>query len=206
MASLELVFEDEDKLPDGTCRSEELKTGGSQILVTDDNKLEYLQLLAERRLSQVVSKEVEEFISGFYSILPSDLLSIFDENEVELLICGLPVITASDFLQHITWVDFDSNDKEMRWFKLSVEVFSNEERTRLLQFITGSSQVPASGFGEIKPPLKIKKWPSAGVQDHLPRVSSCFNTCFLPPYTSYDKCHQQLLTAITEGTEGFTFN
>jgi hypothetical protein len=202
---LGLSFEDEDVYPDGSVVTEPLKLNGSSIPVTEDNKLEYLQLLAERRLSGVVAKETAEFTAGFYSVLPEELVSIFDENELELLVCGMPKVSSYELLQHIHWTGFEEGDREGEWFKMCVEGFSQEECARLLQFITGSSQVPTNGFGSIDPPLKVKKWSSTNARDHLPRVSTCFNTVLLPNYSTYEKLHQQLLTAITEGTEGFGF-
>ena len=45
-------------------QSVELKPGGSQIPVTQDNKMEYLELLAQWRLATSVSREMEAFQKG----------------------------------------------------------------------------------------------------------------------------------------------
>jgi len=42
----------------------ELKPGGSQIQVTESNKKEYLDLLAQYRLSFSVKQEIEAFAKG----------------------------------------------------------------------------------------------------------------------------------------------
>jgi len=42
----------------------ELKPGGSQIPVTESNKKEYLDLLAQYRLSSSVKQEIEAFAKG----------------------------------------------------------------------------------------------------------------------------------------------
>ena len=37
------------------------------------------------------------FLDGLYSLIPEALLEAFDENEVELLLCGMPHVPFSDF-------------------------------------------------------------------------------------------------------------
>ena len=46
----------------------ELKPGGSQIPVTESNKKEYLDLLAQYRLSSSVKHEIEAFAKGSVEI------------------------------------------------------------------------------------------------------------------------------------------
>ena len=46
----------------------ELKPGGSQIPVTESNKREYLDLLAQYRLSSSVKEEIEAFAKGSVEI------------------------------------------------------------------------------------------------------------------------------------------
>jgi len=46
----------------------ELKPGGSQIPVTESNKKEYLDLLAQYRLSSSVKQEIEAFAKGVAEI------------------------------------------------------------------------------------------------------------------------------------------
>lgn len=49
------------------------------------------------------------------------------------------------------------------WFWVLVKSLTQEERSRLLQFVTGSSQVPAGGFKELCPPFHIIPAPTHGV-------------------------------------------
>ena len=67
----------------------ELVPGGSRLVVTNDNKLRYLDALAQHRLVNNVKDQVEAFIRGLSQLVPDNLLSIFDENELEVtcLIC-----------------------------------------------------------------------------------------------------------------------
>lgn len=84
-----------------------------------------------------------------------------------------------------------------------MENLRQEERAKLLQFITGTSQVPLGGFSKFNPRLRICK---RLVQDKLPISHTCFNTIDLPMYSSYEKLQQSLHTAIMYGSEGFAFS
>ncbi|XP_073249496.1 apoptosis-resistant E3 ubiquitin protein ligase 1-like [Porites lutea] len=62
----------------------ELKPGGAHIPVTESNKKEYLDLLAQYRLSSSVKQEIEAFTKGLNEMVPDSLLSVFDEYELEV--------------------------------------------------------------------------------------------------------------------------
>lgn len=77
-------------------------------------------------------------------------------------------------------------------------------RSRLLQFVTGTSRVPMNGFKELYgsngPQLfTIEKW---GTPANLPRSHTCFNRIDLPPYESYQDLREKIIKAI-EGSEFF---
>ncbi|PIO27638.1 hypothetical protein AB205_0156280, partial [Aquarana catesbeiana] len=61
----------------------ELIPGGAHIPVTNENKIYYLNLLAQHRLCNQVREEVEHFLKGLNELIPDNLLGIFDENELE---------------------------------------------------------------------------------------------------------------------------
>ena len=56
---------------------EELKPGGAQIPVTESNKKEYLDLLAQYRLATSVKQEIEAFVKGTIKKDFASSLSIF---------------------------------------------------------------------------------------------------------------------------------
>jgi E3 ubiquitin-protein ligase HUWE1 len=82
---------------------------------------------------------------------------MFDENELELLFNGLPSIDLAEFKAAVQYNSWRAGDEVVRWFWAAVESFSEEERARLLQFITGSSQLPLGGFGALASPISINK-------------------------------------------------
>ncbi len=80
----------EDRL--GVMVTIELKPGGADIPVTEENKKEYVNLIIEYRISKRVDAQVEAFMSGFNELIPQELINVFDEKELELLISGIPEI------------------------------------------------------------------------------------------------------------------
>jgi len=70
----------------------ELRPGGAVIDVTEENKKEYVDAVVEYRISKRVKEQSDAFMSGFSELIPQDLITVFDEREMELLIGGTPDI------------------------------------------------------------------------------------------------------------------
>lgn len=123
----------------------ELKPHGADIAVTDENKDEYIELRFKWIMATGVSQQLAALIQGIFAIVPPHMLSIFDHQELELLICGLPEIDVEDWHSHTTYVG-QVDDTVISWFWNIIREFTNEERSRLLQFTTGSARPPVQGF------------------------------------------------------------
>ncbi|XP_062554308.1 E3 ubiquitin-protein ligase Nedd-4-like isoform X2 [Armigeres subalbatus] len=189
----------------GTTSQRDLKPNGANIEVTNDNKDEYIKLVIEWRFVARVKSQMQAFLEGFGSLVPLHLLKIFDENELELLMCGIQSIDVSDWKKNTLYKgDYYANHVVVQWFWRAVLSFSNEMRSRLLQFVTGTSRVPMNGFKELygsngPQMFTIEKW---GTTDNFPRAHTCFNRLDLPPYESYSHLKDKLVKAI-EGSQGF---
>ncbi|XP_054735742.1 E3 ubiquitin-protein ligase Nedd-4 isoform X2 [Anastrepha obliqua] len=201
---LELTFSlDEDTF--GQKSQHELKPGGSNIEVTDENKDEYIKLVIEWRFVARVKEQMSSFLDGFGSIIPLNLIKIFDEHELELLMCGIQNIDVKDWRENTLYKgDYHQNHIIIQWFWRAVLSFSNEMRSRLLQFVTGTSRVPMNGFKELygsngPQMFTIEKW---GTPNNFPRAHTCFNRLDLPPYEGYVQLKDKLVKAI-EGSQGF---
>ena len=84
--------------------SYDLKPGGSELPVTDDNKEEYLQLRLRHRMLDSIKPQLEHFLSGLYEVVPADLLSVFDYQELDLLLCGTPDIDLDDWMRNTEYL------------------------------------------------------------------------------------------------------
>ena len=66
---LDLKFEEECYNDEGQLiKTVELKPGGSLITVTQENKVEYLDLVAQYRLVTSCQQEVESFVKGLMAV------------------------------------------------------------------------------------------------------------------------------------------
>lgn len=81
----------------------ELKPGGEQIEVTEENKKEYVDLVVEYRISKRVKEQFGAFMEGLLELVPKDLITVFDERELELLIGGMAEIDMWVHLPSFTW-------------------------------------------------------------------------------------------------------
>ena len=70
----------------------ELIPGGRNIRVTEENKHKYVDLVAEHRLTTAIRPQINAFLEGYNELISRDLISIFNDKELELLISGLPDI------------------------------------------------------------------------------------------------------------------
>jgi E3 ubiquitin-protein ligase NEDD4 len=70
----------------------ELKPGGEDIPVTDENKKEYVDAVVSYRIERRVKEQFDAFIQGLLELIPRDLVNVFDERELELLIGGMSEI------------------------------------------------------------------------------------------------------------------
>ncbi|XP_059620515.1 E3 ubiquitin-protein ligase Nedd-4 isoform X3 [Phlebotomus argentipes] len=189
----------------GTTNQRELKPNGANIDVTNENKDEYIRLVIEWRFVSRVKEQMHAFLDGFGSVVPLNSLKIFDENELELLMCGIQNIDVKDWKKNTLYKgDYYANHVIVQWFWRAVLSFSNEMRARLLQFVTGTSRVPMNGFKELygsngPQMFTIEKW---GNPENFPRAHTCFNRLDLPPYESYLQLKDKLIKAI-EGSQGF---
>uniref|UniRef100_A0A8C1RMU3 E3 ubiquitin-protein ligase n=1 Tax=Cyprinus carpio TaxID=7962 RepID=A0A8C1RMU3_CYPCA len=139
---------DEDNF--GQTYQVDLKPSGSDMVITNDNKKEYIDLVIQWRFVNRVQKQMNAFLEGFTELIAIDLIKIFDENELELLMCGLGDVDVNDWRQHTIYKNgYCPNHPVIQWFWKAVLLMDAEKRIRLLQFVTGTSRVPMNGFAEL---------------------------------------------------------
>ncbi|KPV73687.1 uncharacterized protein RHOBADRAFT_16819 [Rhodotorula graminis WP1] len=192
----------------GVVETIDLVPNGRNVAVTNENKADYVRRIADQRLSIEIKDQMKAMLEGLYEIVPKELLQIFSEREVELLISGLPDVDVDDWRAHCDLVGYSPSDPVIGYLWRSIRSFSQEERAKLLQFVTGSSRVPLEGFKALQGMHGVTRFNihKAGANDSLPSAHTCFNQLDLPSgYESYEQFRQKLLLAITEGGQGFGF-
>ena len=85
-----------------------------------------------------MSEQFQAFITGFHELIPPDLVNVFDERELELLIGGIADIDVDDWKKHTDYRGYTEND----------EVIANFWKVRNFRIIIPLS--PSDG--------KLSKW------------------------------------------------
>ncbi|XP_040284740.1 E3 ubiquitin-protein ligase HACE1 isoform X2 [Bufo bufo] len=204
---LELTFSVETDVF-GAMEEVPLKPGGASIVVTQENKAEYVQLVTELRMTRAIQPQINGFLQGFHMFIPPSLIQLFDEFELELLLSGMPEIDVNDWMKNTEYTSgYDTEDQVIKWFWEIVQELTQEERVLLLQFVTGSSRVPHGGFAYIMGGSGLQNFTIAAVpytSNLLPTSSTCINMLKLPEYPSKDILKDRLLVALHCGSYGYT--
>ncbi|KAK6198657.1 uncharacterized protein RJT21DRAFT_122243 [Scheffersomyces amazonensis] len=200
---LDLTFSAEDERF-GEIVEVDLKPGGRDIEVTETNKHEYVELISEWKISKRVEEQFKAFIDGFNDLIPQELVNVFDERELELLIGGLAEIDVEDWKKHTDYRGYQESDQVIQWFWKCIKEWDSEQKARLLQFTTGTSRIPVNGFKDLQGSDGPRRFTieKAGESNQLPKSHTCFNRVDLPPYVDYESLRQKLTLAVEE-TVGF---
>lgn len=224
VADLDLTFSvDEDYL--GRIVTHELIPGGKAIPVTNDNKINYIHLMAHFRMHTQIKDQTAAFIRGFRSIINPEWLSLFSTPELQRLISGDNVpLDLKDLRKHTQYYGgFHDSHRVVGWlWEILDKDFNDEEKRLFLKFVTSCSKPPLLGFAHLEPPFSIrcvevgddedtgdtiasvirgfftirKKDP----QNRLPTSSTCFNLLKLPNYQKKSTLRDKLRYAVSSNT------
>ncbi|KAL2111527.1 hypothetical protein VUR80DRAFT_9881 [Thermomyces stellatus] len=200
---LEATFSTEDERF-GVVTEEDLIPNGRNIEVTNENKKEYVDLMVRWRIEKRIAAQFEAFKEGFHELIPQDLINVFDERELELLIGGIAEIDVDDWKKHTDYRGYTEKDEVIQFFWQTIRSWDGEQKSRLLQFATGTSRIPVNGFKDLQGSDGPRRFTieKAGDVNNLPKAHTCFNRLDLPPYKDLETLQQKLTTAVEE-TMGF---
>jgi len=197
-----ILFEDFTYTPPNG-RAVELCPGGARKAVCEGNKLEYLDLLVEYRLSLEREPQLRALLQGFYSLVSARELRHLTEGELAQALEGEEGFDLEDLKDHARYTQgakATTADVQMFWRVLGT--FSPSQKGQFLQFVTGCPRGPLVGASGLDPLFTVQRVPKT---NKLPTASTCFNRLKLPAYGDEGLLRRKLLTAIEEGAEGFAF-
>lgn len=195
--------------PDGTPATtrtitRELKPNGSNIPVTNQNRLVYISYIARHRLQVQPFLQTNAFLQGLGQIIQPSWLSMFNQSELQTLVGGdSGEIDVADLRRNTLYGGVYSlgDDKEehptVKLFWQAMESMTNEERAKVLKFVTSTPRAPLLGFSHLNPRFSIRD--SGDDQDRLPSTSTCVNLLKLPRYSNAKVLREKLLYAINSG-------
>lgn len=77
-------------------------------------------------------------------------MNVFDERELELLIGGIADIDVDDWKKHTDYRGYQEQDQVIQDFWKVIRTWDAEQKSRLLQFATGTSRIPVNGFKDLQ--------------------------------------------------------
>ena len=168
-------------------------------LVTNANREQFVEDYIFWLTFKSVAPQLVAFRNGFKACLHPKSLYLFDTISLKALVEGTQEISITALkpatryeegysASHTTIVDFWS----------IVEKYGQEDRKRLLEFVTASERIPITGFESMN--FVIMR--NGGDTENLPTSSTCFGKLMLPQYASREKLKSKLDLAI-QNSKGF---
>ncbi|KAA3677891.1 ubiquitin-protein ligase E3 C, partial [Paragonimus westermani] len=211
----------------GLSETVELKPGGRQIPVTNENRVEYMHLVAHHKLNKQIYPQVRAFMAGLNDVICIDWLRLFDADELQTLISGADTVIDIDDLRHHTVytngllvhtctplilsvpsIRFRRQPPDSAEFHETLDHFwsvlkdlSEADKRLFLRFVTACSRPPMFGFRDLQPPFSIQI-----TQEHerLPTASTCMNLLRLPDYRDAKLLRERLLYSL-HANAGFEY-
>jgi len=213
--SLGLTFE----TTAGKNKTVELIPGGSNVLVTKENVIQYIHLVSHQRMNIAGSRQTHAFLHGFRDIIPAPWVRLFSAYEFQKLISGDDAIQGIDVqgMMNVTRYSGGLHPSQpiVQWLWEVVNDMNPDQQRKFLKFMTSCSRQPLLGFKSLAPAPCVQQTrlrednrgadiaegsPIGNIR--LPTSSTCMNLLKLPKYTSKEMLRDKLLYAI-EAAAGF---
>lgn len=126
-------------------------------------------------------------------------LGIFNDRELNMLLSGAQKsIDVKDLMKHSLFKNgYSSSTKQIKWFwKLVEKGMNDDDRSKLLKFVTSCPRPPLMGFASLQPLFTIVKMDCSQADQKLPTSSTCFNLLRIPPYSSEKILKEKIMYAI----------
>ena len=107
------------------------------VQVTDENKHEYVQLLARHKMTESIKPYITAFCDGLWACIPLHSLKIFSPEQLGLLIAGRQYISAKEMMSCTKYEGFSGEEECIKWFWEIVKEMGQKSIAKLLAFITG---------------------------------------------------------------------
>ncbi|KAK4164563.1 hypothetical protein QBC43DRAFT_317740 [Cladorrhinum sp. PSN259] len=185
-------------------RTRNLRPGGDQMEVTNENRLVYINCVSRWRLRVQGYQQTKAFLKGLWMIIDPAWLRMFNQNELQRLVGGDDQpIDVEDLRKHTVYggvYQIGDDGEEHSTIKLFWQVMhelEDSERRDVLQFVTSTPRAPLLGFSQLYPQFSIRD--NGQDQERLPSASTCVNLLKLPRYTTAAVLKERLLYAVKSG-------
>jgi E3 ubiquitin-protein ligase TRIP12 len=198
--------------------------GGDTRSVDETNVIEYVWRSCHMLLFALVKPHMTAVMEGFEEAMPSGALAVFDDDELEALLCGrlcdatTPLWTREELSAAIVCAHGYTSDSQEIIDLLDILCidFSPEQQQLFMTFLTGSPRLPPGGITAVQPKITVVRKGAPMPQfvstteddsaNSLPSCNTCFHYLKLPSYGSKDLLKSKLQLAILEGRGAFNLS
>lgn len=182
----------------------ELKPDGSNIPVTNENRLVYISYIARHRLQSQPRLQTNAFLRGLGDIVQPSWLSMFNQSELQTLVGGdsseidVPDLRRNTLYGGVYVIGDDLQEHPtVQSFWHVMQSLSDADRRKVLKFVTSTPRAPLLGFGQLNPRFSIRD--AGDDQTRLPSTSTCVNLLKLPRYSNSKTLREKLLYSVNSG-------
>lgn len=129
---------------------------------------------------------------------------MFNQSELQTLVGGAAAgISVADLRANTVYGgvyeigDDGLEHPSVNLFWQVMEEFEQEDRRKVLKFVTSTPRAPLLGFGNLNPKFSIRD--AGGDETRLPSTSTCVNLLKLPRYSKKKVLRMKLLQAVNAG-------
>ena len=173
----------------------ELIPNGKNITLRQENKSLFIEKAISFILYEQYKKQIDNIKQGFYSIIPLNIINVFNKEELDFLLSGQRSIDINDWQRNTIYrgkfIEGEHN-KTIQMFWEVLRELNESELVNFYRFCTGTCKVPIDGFGALKGGNnKIHKFciEESEINDNdnqkgirLIEARTCFNRIYLPEY------------------------
>lgn len=137
----------------------DLIPNGSNISVTYQNRLEYIQHVANHRLNVSMHKQATAFVRGLSDLIDVKWLVMFNQKELQTLVGGAEgkPIDVDELKRNTILGGYMDHDKTVVLFWEVLREMKEADKRKFLKFVTSVERPPLLGFTELQPRFSIRK-------------------------------------------------
>lgn len=173
----------------------EVRPNGAGIEVNSTNLAEYIRMRKQKRLITEIAVPVTHIARGISDVIGRAALDMFTHDELMNMIVGPLEVTAGMVTQGILFKHGVTPEAFPPAQSLldTIAAMTEENRREFLFFVTSLRTPPINAH---EGPWIRVVFDMATNTTRLPRSQTCFNEITLPPYESFAKMQERILTAI----------
>jgi len=139
----------------------DLVPGGSDIPVTGENVETFVDLYVQHVLFKFSERAIRSFLHGFHSLISPGKMPKFSPAELEAVLCGQPAVSSEDVedlrqASHCSLGEDGRPHAQVLWFWNIMREIPVDQRSMVLQFVTGNERPPLTGFQNLEHPFTVQ--------------------------------------------------